>query len=179
MKLKIEDHPTAKQYRQKKSKKELAEPRLLDGAWLRQIALDCGADEVIPDTIESSMMLARHTLVALGESIETISDMLDEAREGHYARIRAYFHSIDDIDLQTPDNHHLHSVEVLSSYHAIGTPIGELELPQQISVIGLHRNGVTSDSPLPEVELKAGDVLIIRGTPDDIQAAEIEVMSGL
>ncbi len=141
--------------------------------------LECGADEVIPDTVESSMMLARHTLAALGEDSQNIEEMLDEAREGHYARIRAFFHSLDDVDLLTPDHHHLHSVELLSSYHAIGRSIGSLKCLAQIKIIGLRRNGVTSDDPLPEVELETGDVLVIEGHPDDIQAAEIEIMSGL
>ena len=152
--------------------------RTQDDRHLEQL-LDCGADEVIPDTVESSIMLARHTLQALGEREDTISDMLDEAREGHYARIRAYFHSFDDVDLGTPDNHHLHSIELFSNYKAVGKPIGDLNILQRVGLIGLRRNGVTSDSPLPEVVLATGDVLIIRGTPDDIQAAEIEVMSGL
>ena len=141
--------------------------------------LECGADEVIPDTVESSMMLAQHTLAALGEDPQSIEEMLNEAREGHYARVRAFFHSLEDVDLQTADHHHLHSIEILSRYHAIGHSIGSLKCLGQIRVIGLRRNGVTSENPLPEVEFKPGDVLIIEGHPDDIQAAEIEIMSGL
>jgi CPA2 family monovalent cation:H+ antiporter-2 len=134
---------------------------------------------VIPDTVESSMMLARHTLAALGEDPHSIEEMLNEAREGHYARVRAFFHSLEDVDLQTADHHHLHSIEILSRYHAIGRSIESLRCLERIKVIGLRRNGVTSDNPLPEVEFKTGDVLIIEGHPDDIQAAEIEIMSGL
>ncbi len=141
--------------------------------------LECGADEVIPDTVESSMMLARHTLTALGEDSQDIDEMLSDAREGHYARIRAFFHSLDDVDLLTPDHHHLHSIELLSSYHAIGRGIESLKCLSKIKIIGLRRNGVTSDDPLPGVELETGDVLVIEGHPDDIQAAEIEIMSGL
>jgi len=141
--------------------------------------LECGADQVIPDTVESSIMLAKHTLTILGESQDSIEEMLDEAREGHYARIRAFFHSADDLDLDTADNHHLHSIDILGSYHAIGRPIETLTCLDKIKIIALRRNGVRSDSPLPGVELKAGDVLVIEGTPDDIQAAEIEIMSGL
>lgn len=33
--------------------------------------------------------------------------------------------------------------------------------------------------PVVETALMAGDVLIIQGHPDDIQAAEIEIMAGL
>jgi CPA2 family monovalent cation:H+ antiporter-2 len=141
--------------------------------------LECGADEVIPDTVESSMMLARHTLSAIGEDQQTIDAMLDDARAGHYARVRAYFHSIEDIDLDTADHHHLHSVEVLSSYHAVGRSIESLRCLQRIHIIALRRNGVSSNDPLTEATLMAGDVLVIEGHPDDIQAAEIEIMAGL
>jgi CPA2 family monovalent cation:H+ antiporter-2 len=141
--------------------------------------LECGADQVIPDTVESSIMLAKHTLTVFGESQDSIDEMLDEAREGHYARIRAFFHSADDVDLDTADNHHLHSIDILGNYHAIGRPIETLNCLDKIRIIALRRNGVRSDSPLPGVELKSGDVLVIEGTPDDIQAAEIEIMSGL
>jgi monovalent cation:H+ antiporter-2, CPA2 family len=141
--------------------------------------LECGADEVIPDTVESSMMLARHTLTTLGENPQSIDDMLDEARAGHYARVRAFFHSIEDVDLERPDHHHMHSVEMLSTYHAVGRSIGSLKCLQRIRIIALRRNGVSSNDPLADVELMTGDVLVIEGHPDDIQAAEIEIMAGL
>ena len=113
------------------------------------------------------------------EKQQTIDEMLDEARAGHYARVRAFFHSIDDVDLDTPDRHHLRSVEILGSYHAAGRSIESLKCLDRISIIALRRNGVSSSDPLPEVELMAGDVLVIQGPPEDIQAAEIEIMAGL
>lgn len=125
------------------------------------------------------MMLARHNLAALGEDPQSIEEMLDEARAGHYARVRAFFHSIEDVDLLTTDHHHLHSIEILPRYHAIERSIESLRCLGQIKVIGLRRNGVTSDNPLPGGEFKPGDVLIIAGHADDIQAAAIEIMSGL
>ena len=152
--------------------------RTLDDRHLERL-LECGADEVIPDTVESSMMLAKHTLSALGEDQHTIDEMLDEAREGHYARVRAFFHSVGDVDLDTPDHHHMHSIEVLGTYHAIGHSIESLKCLDRIKVIALRRNGVSCDSPLIEVAFKPGDVFVIEGHPDDIQAAEIEIMSGL
>ena len=141
--------------------------------------LECGADEVIPDTVESSMMLAKHTLTALGENLHTIDEMMDEARAGHYARVRAFFHSIDDVELDTPDHHHLHSIEMLSTYHAVGRSIKSLKCLDRIHIIALRRNGVSSNDPVIDVELLVGDVLVIEGHPDDIQAAEIEIMAGL
>ncbi|MFT5502305.1 MAG: CPA2 family monovalent cation:H+ antiporter-2 [Gammaproteobacteria bacterium] len=141
--------------------------------------LECGADEVIPDTVESSMMLAKHTLQTLGEKQSSIDEMLDEARQGHYAKVRAIFHSLEDVDLETSDNHHLHSIEIRSSYHSVGRSIESLRCLSDIKIIAMRRNGVRSDNPLLDVILKGSDILIIEGTPDEIQRAEIEMMSGL
>ena len=141
--------------------------------------LEIGADEVIPDTVESSMMLARHTLAAVGKTRESIVDMLEEARRGNYATIRAYFHKSDSVDPGTPDSHHLHSIEILGRYKAIGQSIGSLRCLQKTKVVSLRRDDATVENPAADTDLKAGDVLVVEGLPDDIQAAEIEIMSGL
>ncbi|HKJ52865.1 MAG TPA: cation:proton antiporter, partial [Gammaproteobacteria bacterium] len=141
--------------------------------------LECGADEVIPDTVESSIMLARHTLTALGESPAEIEELLEQARAGHYARVRAFFHSIRDLDLEATDSHHLHSVEILGTYYALGRRIEAMERLQQVRIITMRRNGISSEDPPGDVELKAGDVLVLEGHPGDIRAAEIQIMSGL
>ena len=141
--------------------------------------LECGADEVIPDTVESSIMLARHTLTALGESPAEIDELLEQARDGHYARVRAFFHGQRDADFGATDPHHLHSVEILDTYHAVGRRIDTMERLQKVRIIAMRRNGISSDDPPGDVTLKAGDVLVIEGHPDEIQAAEIQLMSGL
>ena len=68
---------------------------------------------------------------------------------------------------------------MLSTYHAVGHRIEELKCLQRIHIIALRRNGVSGNDPVIDVELLAGDVLVIEGHPDDIQAAEIEIMAGL
>jgi len=141
--------------------------------------LQSGADEVIPDTVESSMMLARHTLAAVGKSRKAIIDMLEEARRENYATIRAYFHKSDKVYPGAPGSHHLRSIEILGSYKAIGHSIGSLGHLEKIKVVGLRRDNATTEDPATDTELRAGDVLVVEGHPDDIQAAEIEIMSGL
>ena len=48
----------------------------------------------------------------------------------------------------------------------------------KIKVVGLRRDDAPTESPPADIELKAGDVLVVEGHLDDIQAAEIEIMSG-
>lgn len=140
--------------------------------------LGSGATEVVPDTVESSMMLAQHTLSKLGIVQSAIDEMFQEARDSHYSRIRAFFHSLDVNELEEPDHHHLHSIEIKPDYYAEGTSIDSLKSIDNVSVVALRRNNIRSDDPLPDVELQAGDVLIIEGTQESIRSAEIELMSG-
>ncbi len=140
--------------------------------------LDSGADEVIPDTVESSMMLARHTLAAVGESRESIFDLLEEARQENYATIRAYFHKAESTGAEPSGKLYLRSIEILNGYHGVGHSTGSLERLQKIRVVGLRRGEATSENPDADTALTAGDVLIVEGYPEDIQAAEIEIMSG-
>ena len=152
--------------------------RTRDDRHLEQL-LDSGADEVIPDTLESSMMLAQHTLSKLGLAQGAIDDMLADAREGQYARIRAFFHSVEDnFDFDSPDHHHLHSIEVLEGSYMNGKTIDSLKCLPKINIVALRRNGIRSEGPLMDTPLKVGDVLVVEGRPDDIQCAEIEVMCG-
>ncbi|NND82178.1 MAG: potassium transporter KefB [Gammaproteobacteria bacterium] len=152
--------------------------RTLDDRNLEHL-LALGANEVVPDTVESSMMLARHTLSELDQDPATINEILDEARAGNYALIRAYFHGNEEIDLDQPDNYHLHSIEIHDSYYGNGRRLDAFKSLQDVRVIALRRNGVIGDDPLIDVELKPNDVLVIEGNREDIQAAEIEIMSGM
>jgi CPA2 family monovalent cation:H+ antiporter-2 len=140
--------------------------------------LECGADEVIPDTVESSMVLARHTLELLDQSPQSIDDMLGEARQENYARIRAFFHGDRAVNLEAPDRHHLHSIEVLDSCWGVGRALASFDSLSRVRVISMRRNGIACDEPEGDTRLRANDVLVVEGHPDAIQAAEIEIMSG-
>jgi CPA2 family monovalent cation:H+ antiporter-2 len=140
--------------------------------------LESGADEVIPDTVESSMMLARHTLSAVGESRESIFELLEEARRDNYATIRAYFHRPESGSAGSSGKLYLRSVEIQDNYHAQGRSIGSLGCLQKVRLVGLRRGQASIEEPAADTELVTGDVLIIEGNQDDIQAAEIEIMSG-
>ncbi len=151
--------------------------RTRDDRRLEQL-LESGADEVIPDTVESSIMLARHTLAAVGESRDSILDLLEEARQQNYATIRAYFHKSESTGAEPSGKLYLRSIEIQDNYHAVGRSLDSLGRLQNIRVAGLRRGEATTENPDADTELTAGDVLIVEGYPDAIQAAEIEIMSG-
>ncbi len=150
--------------------------RTLDDYHLETL-LDMGASEVVPDTLESSLMLAWHTLTHLGMDKTEVDDMIESARDEHYCRVRACFHSREEYEAF--DNpHHLHSIEVLEGSPAIGHSIDSFMFYARVRVHGLVRHGVRSDEPDPLAVLQAGDVLIIEGTVAETEAAELEIYSG-
>lgn len=139
--------------------------------------LDQGASEIVPDTVESSMMLAWHTLTRLGLEKKRIDRMLESARENQYARVRAFFHSQDDFE--HPENqHHLHSIEIIETSPSVGKSINSFEFLQDTRVLALVRQGERTDKPDPDSTLLADDVLIVEGSSQAIHAAELELCHG-
>ncbi len=139
--------------------------------------LEMGATEVIPDTVESSMMLAWHAMTHIGVDKAIVDDLIDQARCDHYSRIRAFFHSQEDYE--HPEHfHHLHSIEVLSGSPAIGKSIGSFQFNEHVSVVALIRQHVRGDYPEPHTLLLADDVIVVEGPTNETRAAELEIYSG-
>ncbi|MCP3852991.1 MAG: potassium transporter KefB [Gammaproteobacteria bacterium] len=139
--------------------------------------LDMGATEVIPDTVESSIMLAWHALTHIGVDKSVVDDMISQARSDHYFRIRAFFHSQEDYEHPEHFNH-LHSIEILSGSPSIGRQIDSFEFNEHVYVIALIRNNIRCDQPELQTVLKANDVLIVEGPTNETRAAELEIYRG-
>ena len=43
--MKLADHPTVRHFHENQANRAAGPPQALDSAWLRQLALDCGADD--------------------------------------------------------------------------------------------------------------------------------------
>ncbi|MGX4642823.1 monovalent cation:proton antiporter-2 (CPA2) family protein [Massilia sp. SYSU DXS3249] len=132
-----------------------------------------GATEVVPEALESSLMLASHALVVVGVPLRRVVHRVQEARDERYASLRGYFHGSSDI---TDDPEHmyvrLHSVVLNEEAQAVGRRIDELgleELGAEVSGIRRARKRV---EPEPDTVLAAGDVVVLRGSADAVTRAE-------
>ena len=150
--------------------------RTLDDLHLEEL-LELGATEVIPDTVESSIMLAWHALTHLGMDKQQVDEMLDQARSEHYSRVRAFFHGQKDFD-HPKHFHHLHSIEVLAGSPSIGQAINSFDFYNHTTINALLRNGIRCDQPEHDTCLMANDVLILEGSTIETRAAELEVYRG-
>jgi CPA2 family monovalent cation:H+ antiporter-2 len=154
--------------------------RTLDDADMDRL-IAAGASEVVPDTFESSLMLASHALVLLGVPLRRVVRRIREVREHRYSLMRGFFHGGTD-EAEDPDEAReprLHSVTLATGASATGRSLGEIALDKLgVRVTALRRRELRMISPDPQTALQEGDVIVLLGTPEQLAAAEIRLLQG-
>jgi CPA2 family monovalent cation:H+ antiporter-2 len=136
--------------------------------------LAAGATEVVPEIMEGSLMLGSHALVLLGVPLARVVKRVREARDSRYRLLRGYFHGADDADDFEEEAHErLHSIPLDSGVAAIGQKLGDLALERVgVTVTAVRRHGIRGADPAADLQLQAGDVVVLRGVPEALEAAE-------
>src|SRR5437899_10933306 len=154
--------------------------RTLDDADLDRL-IAAGASEVVPETFESSLMLASHALVLLGVPLRRVVRRIRDVREHRYSLMRGFFHGGTD-EAEDPDEAReprLHSVTLAAGASASGRSLGEIALDELgVRVTALRRRDLRMISPDPQTALQEGDVIVLLGTPEQLAAAEMRLLEG-
>ena len=140
-----------------------------------------GAAEVVPEALESSVLLATHALAFLGVPLHRIVKRLRELREQQYGLLRGFFHGATDVGdrLAEADMPRLHSVALAEDDYGVGRRLDELDLAQiGATVSALRRHGMRGLAPDGEARLLAGDVVVLLGTAAAVTAAEERLLRG-
>jgi CPA2 family monovalent cation:H+ antiporter-2 len=154
--------------------------RTRDDSGLERLA-QAGATEVVPDTFETSLMLASHALLLLGVPVRRVLKEIRDVRGERYRLLRGFFHGTSDdaADLVEANEPRLHTVSVDAGAYGIGRTLAELALAEAgTEVTAIRRRGIRADDPAPETRLEAGDVVILLGRPDALEAAEARLLQG-
>ena len=154
--------------------------RTLDDADLDRL-IAAGATEVVPESFESSLMLASHALVLLGVPLKRVVRRIRNVREDRYTLLRGFFHGGTDSP-EDPDEAHgvrLHSVTLGPEDFAAGRSLHEIDLaPIGASVSAIRRRDRRLTMPAPDTRIEAGDVVVLLGTPEQVAAAEMRLLKG-
>ncbi|WP_300318392.1 monovalent cation:proton antiporter family protein [Accumulibacter sp.] len=143
--------------------------------------LHAGAAEVVPETLETSMVLASHALRHLGVPHAQVLEHFRQTRIGHYRTLRGFFHGESDAEEDTLDAEEarLHSILLTDGAHAVGRTLGELALDKHVvEVTAVRRRNVRTLEPSADTHLGAGDVVVLLGTPSALAAAEERILRG-
>ncbi|HYC12608.1 MAG TPA: NAD-binding protein, partial [Stellaceae bacterium] len=154
--------------------------RTLDDADMDRL-IAAGASEVVPETFESSLMLASHALVLLGVPLRRVVRRIRDVREGRYSLMRGFFHGGTDEpdDFDEAQEPRLYSVTLAPGAAAVGRRLADLSLEELgVGVTALRRQDTRMISPAPQTALRQGDVIVLRGTAEQLAAAEIQLLQG-
>lgn len=140
-----------------------------------------GATEVVPETLEASLMMAAHVMTLLGVPVRRILRDIQEVRAHRYDLLRSVFRRGDAQWLDTSHTlrEQLATVDINRGDYAIGRRIEELKLDEfGVSVTGVRRDGILGRQPAPDTEIRENDTLVLFGTPEDLERAEDRLLKG-
>ena len=153
--------------------------RTSDDSGLEQLQA-VGVTEVIPEALEGSLMLVSHVLAVLGIPQNEIDQRINQVRSERYQLLHAYYHG--DQSSLTDDKgerrEFLHSVTLDAKSYSIDHTIEELNLGRKGVEVSSVRRGSESFTDVAQLSLSAGDVVVLRGTQDKIDAAEAYLLGG-
>lgn len=141
---------------------------------------EAGVAEVVPEALESSVMLATHALALVGVPMHRVIRRLRALREQHYALLRGFFHGATDTSqLADAEQTRLHAVTLDAGAWAVGRPLGEVALEKVgAGVTAIRRRNQPPPAIAADALLQAGDTLVIRGGAAAVAAGEQRLLRG-
>jgi len=140
-----------------------------------------GATEVVPETLEASLIMSSHMLSLMGVPMSRIVRRIQEMRADNYTTLRQYFHDDTHNDIELPDDarKRLISITLEKGANAIGKTLNELQLEKSgVNVHNNRRSDNTQTNPKPDAILNEDDILVLFGTPECLEHAEAIILNG-
>jgi CPA2 family monovalent cation:H+ antiporter-2 len=154
--------------------------RTMDDAELERLKT-AGATEVVPESLEGSLMMGSHLLMLLGVPVSRIVHQVRDVRRDRYRMLRGFFHGMYEYeeDAAHAYQERLHSITLPPRAKAVGSRIADLHLEEVgVTVSAVRRGGIRGPEPSPDTKLMAGDVLVLYGTPEALEQAELALLGG-
>ena len=154
--------------------------RTVDDSDIDQLK-QAGAAEVVAEILEGSLMLATQALMLLGVPLNRVLRRIRDTREQRYGLFRGFYRGVTDEVGNESDKlqPRLHSVILPLGSAAVGKTLKELDLARlNVEVTAIRKRNIRSSRPDPETSLAEGDVLVLRGTQEDLAVADMFLMQG-
>ncbi len=154
--------------------------RTMDDSHLNEL-LEAGANEVIPDTFESAIMLASHLMLMIGEPPRKVLRETRDIRKNRYQTLENFY---PGEDIKPLEQHQvmkgiIHSILLETGSYAIEKTLKELDLKQfNVKVDAIKRGHVRGENPDADTHLRENDHLVISGLQEDVDQTERFIKTG-
>jgi CPA2 family monovalent cation:H+ antiporter-2 len=118
--------------------------------------------------------------VLLGVPLSRVVKRIRSFREERYKIFKGYFRGASDMDSTNQERARLHSIEISKDAYAKNLRIDHIDFAKfNIEVQLIRRPNMLEDiAPRGDIMLADGDVLVLYGSPKDLIAAEIYLITG-
>ncbi len=141
-----------------------------------------GATEVVPESLESSLMLATHALVLLGIPLHRVLKRIRQFRGDRYHLLRGLYRGAEHLAEEAvteQQQRRLHSVTLAPGAWAIGHRIDEFHFEDiRVEVSAIRRRGIRALEPSSDLAFESGDVVVLLGAPAELARAESKILKG-
>lgn len=140
-----------------------------------------GATEVVPETFEASLMLVSQVLMLLNVPVSRVVRTVGDIRAGRYATLRNVFRheGAQVIDESHAFREELRSIVLPPGAWSVGRRLDEVRARgADVTFTAVRRQGITGRQPDGAMELREGDIVVIYGTPEDLEHAEAVLLAG-
>lgn len=143
---------------------------------------EAGATEVVPESLEASLMLASHLLLTLGVPASRIVFKIRAIHADRYQIMQGFFKGQDDPTLLEDEDvmrKSLHTINIPEGAFAVDKSIGDLDIPNTPFIVKvLTRGDERYADPESFMVIESGDVLVIYATPEDYYIVSEHLLSG-
>ena len=143
---------------------------------------NAGANQVVPELQEGSLMLVSQVLHYAGVPMSRILKRVRAERKGRYDHMHGFYPGeTTEISYGTEDKlEFIHAVVLSEHASCLGKTINDIELEKmRVKVKGLRRDGKEVKDPDKDATLQAHDVLVIAGKPRRVERAERKLLEGV
>jgi CPA2 family monovalent cation:H+ antiporter-2 len=154
--------------------------RTADDTYLQELEKS-GATSIVPETLEASLILVSHVLSFLKVPEAKVHERIEGIREARYGALRSLFRKSDARPLDDTHSYReeLQTLSLPPGAWAEGRTLKELGLDKaDVVVTAIRRDGIVGRLPAGDTEVRAGDVLVLYGTPEALEHAESLLLAG-
>lgn len=140
-----------------------------------------GANEVVPESLEGSLMLVSQVLSLTGVPFSRIIRCVQGERKNHYNHLHGFFQGEHtDMSPEAIDRiEFAHAILINTNSFGCGRAIASLNLDtRRVHIVALKRGDTEIESPDENTLLQAQDTLIVRGKPRRVERVERFVQEG-
>jgi|SRR6185437_8426431 len=152
--------------------------RTQDDTRLAELA-NAGATEVVPETFEASLTLVSQALTLLRLPAEQVMRVAERLRRARYGTLRHFTDSSARVSAADSAEERLRSVVLPPGAWAVGRRLAEARAQgAAVTFAALHRQGIVGRDPDGQTLLREGDVVVLYGSPEDLEHAEAVLLAG-